>query len=116
RCRAAPLLDLDQPQWLRIAHPRPANRLEAALPLLELEHISKHFGAIHAVNDVSLAVEAGEIVGLMGDNGAGKSVLCRIIAGNYQPSHGTIRIDGKPVVLRSPMDARSHGIDMVQQD
>ena len=59
------------------------------MAVLELTNISKHFGAIQAVNDVSLSLEAGQVVGLMGDNGAGKSTLVKMIAGNFLPSHGT---------------------------
>jgi simple sugar transport system ATP-binding protein len=84
--------------------------------VLELTNISKHFGAIQAVNDVSLSLEAGEVVGLMGDNGAGKSTLVKMIAGNFQPSHGTMRMDGKELVLHKPVDARRHGIEIVHQD
>ncbi len=58
------------------------------MPLLELTNVSKHFGAIHALNDVSLALDPGQVVGLMGDNGAGKSTLVKIIAGNFRPTHG----------------------------
>ena len=61
------------------------------MAVLELSNISKHFGAIQAVNDVSLSLEAGEVVGLMGDNGAGKSTLVKMIAGNFPPSHGTMQ-------------------------
>jgi simple sugar transport system ATP-binding protein len=86
------------------------------MPLIELVNVSKHFGAIHAVTNVSLKIEEGEIIGLMGDNGAGKSVLCRVIAGNYQPSSGTILMDGERVVLRNPLDARMRGIEIVHQD
>lgn len=86
------------------------------MPLVELINVSKNFGAIQAVRDVSLKIEKGEIVGLMGDNGAGKSVLCRLIAGNYRPSSGTILMDDKPVVLHNPLDARSRGIEIVHQD
>lgn len=78
--------------------------------------MSKHFGAITAVDGVSLVVEPGEIIGLMGDNGAGKSVLCKIIAGNYLPSGGRILIEGQPVVFHTPADARARGIDIVHQD
>jgi simple sugar transport system ATP-binding protein len=86
------------------------------LALLELIDISKNFGAIQAVRNVSLKLEPGEIVGLMGDNGAGKSTLVKIIAGNYPPSSGEMRLDGKPLALHSPMDARHHGIEIVYQD
>jgi simple sugar transport system ATP-binding protein len=84
--------------------------------VLELNNISKHFGAIQAVNDVSLSLEAGEVVGLMGDNGAGKSTLVKMIAGNFPPSHGAMRMDGRELVLHKPVEARRHGIEIVHQD
>ena len=86
------------------------------MAVLELTNISKHFGAIQAVNDISIALEAGEVVGLMGDNGAGKSTLVKMIAGNFPPSHGTMRMDGKELVLHKPVEARQHGIEIVHQD
>jgi simple sugar transport system ATP-binding protein len=86
------------------------------MAVLELEGISKHYGAIHALNDVSLKMDAGEVVGLVGDNGAGKSTLVKIIAGNFHPTHGAIRIDSKDTNLHSPADARSKGIEIVYQD
>jgi simple sugar transport system ATP-binding protein len=84
--------------------------------VLELTNISKHFGAIQAVNDVSLSISRGEAVGLMGDNGAGKSTLVKMIAGNFLPSSGTMRIDGREVVLHKPVEARRSGIEIVHQD
>jgi simple sugar transport system ATP-binding protein len=84
--------------------------------ILELTNISKHFGAIQAVNDISLKLEAGEVVGLMGDNGAGKSTLVKMIAGNYRPSHGSIRMEDKELVMHRPVEARQHGIEIVHQD
>lgn len=84
--------------------------------VLELENISKHFGAIQAVNGVSFAIQPGEVVGLMGDNGAGKSTVVKMIAGNFRPSEGTISIDGKEVVMHKPVDARHNGIEIVHQD
>ncbi|WP_250456199.1 ATP-binding cassette domain-containing protein [Caballeronia sp. ATUFL_M2_KS44] len=86
------------------------------MSLLELKEISKHFGAIQALSDVTLSLEPGEVVGLMGDNGAGKSTLVKVIAGNFPPSHGEIRIDGKPVHFSKPVDARAKGIEVVYQD
>ena len=65
------------------------------MPILELQSVSKHFGAIHALNEVDLTLESGEVLGLMGDNGAGKSTLVKVIAGNFPPTHGEIRIDGR---------------------
>ncbi|BAV46326.1 ABC transporter ATP-binding protein [Mesorhizobium sp. 113-1-2] len=86
------------------------------MAVLELTNISKHFGAIQAVNDVSLSIEPGQVVGLMGDNGAGKSTLVKMIAGNFHPSHGVMRMDGKELILNKPAEARQHGIEIVHQD
>ena len=86
------------------------------MPLLELHSISKHFGAIHALNEVSLSLEAGEVVGLMGDNGAGKSTLVKIIAGNFRPTHGDMKMEGKHLSMHRPIEARQHGIEIVHQD
>ncbi len=86
------------------------------MAVLELVNISKHFGAIQAVSDVSLSLERGEVVGLMGDNGAGKSTLVKMMAGNFRPSHGTIRLDGAELVMHRPVEARQHGIEIVYQD
>lgn len=86
------------------------------MAVLELTNISKHFGAIQAVNDVSLSLEAGEVVGLMGDNGAGKSTLVKMIAGNFRPSHGAMRMESKELVMHHPVEARQHGIEIVHQD
>ena len=86
------------------------------MALLELEGVSKHFGAIHALNDVSLAMEPGQVVGLMGDNGAGKSTLVKIIAGNFRPTHGSLRMEGADLVMHRPIEARKHGIEIVHQD
>ena len=86
------------------------------MAVLELTNISKHFGAIHAVNDVSFSIEPGEVVGLMGDNGAGKSTLVKMIAGNFRPTEGAMKMDGAELVLHKPVDARHHGIEIVHQD
>jgi simple sugar transport system ATP-binding protein len=84
--------------------------------VLELTNISKHFGAIQALNDVSFSLEAGQVTGLMGDNGAGKSTLVKIIAGNFPASHGTIHLNGKTVSFHRPVEARENGIEIVYQD
>ncbi len=84
--------------------------------VLELINVSKHFGAIQAVNDVSFSLEPGEVVGLMGDNGAGKSTLVKMIAGNFRPSEGKLKMDGAEIVLHRPVEARRHGIEIVHQD
>ena len=84
--------------------------------VLELEGISKDFGAIRALHEINLAIDAGDVVGLMGDNGAGKSTLVKIIAGNFHPTHGIIRFDGTEHRFDRPLDARSVGIEVVYQD
>jgi len=83
---------------------------------LELKDVSKHFGAIHAVNNVTFSLEPGEVVGLMGDNGAGKSTLAKLISGNFPPTHGQIYVDGESVHFHRPVDARRKGIEIVHQD
>ncbi len=85
-------------------------------PVLELRGIGKEFGAIRALSDVDLSIAPGEVVGLMGDNGAGKSTLVKIIAGNFHPTHGTIRLDGTEHRFDRPLDARAAGIEVVYQD
>jgi simple sugar transport system ATP-binding protein len=86
------------------------------MALLELTRVSKHFGAIQALIEMSLTLQAGEVVGLMGDNGAGKSTLVKIIAGNYPPSEGAMTLQGQKVVFHKPADARQAGIEIVYQD
>ena len=86
------------------------------MAVLQLNKISKHFGAITALTDVDLALEPGEVLGLMGDNGAGKSTLVKIIAGNFPPSAGEIDLDGQPVHFHKPVEAREKGIEIVYQD
>lgn len=84
-------------------------------PRLRLAGISKHFGAVHANNDIALEVAAGEIHCLLGENGAGKSTLMNILYGLVRPDAGEIFLDGKPVTIRSPHQAIELGIGMVHQ-
>ena len=86
------------------------------MSVLQLIDVSKNFGAIQALNEVSLTLEEGQVVGLMGDNGAGKSTLVKIIAGNFRPSHGSLRINGQDVQFHRPIEARQHGVEIVYQD
>ncbi|WP_425100423.1 ATP-binding cassette domain-containing protein [Tropicibacter sp. S64] len=83
---------------------------------LKLTGISRHFGAIRALDDISLEIRPGEVMGLMGDNGAGKSTLVKIIAGNFRPTSGEIRLDDQVVDFGKPLDARRVGIEVVYQD
>ena len=86
------------------------------MTILKLENISKSFGAINALNDVSLSINPGEVLGLMGDNGAGKSTLIKIIAGNFKPTSGKLIFNEQAVEFAKPMDARNKGIEVVYQD
>lgn len=82
---------------------------------IELKHITKTFGNIIANKDVNLTVNRGEILSILGENGSGKTTLMNMISGIYFPDHGSIYIDGKEVVIRSPKDAFRHGIGMIHQ-
>jgi ribose transport system ATP-binding protein len=87
-----------------------------AAPTLELVGISKSFGGVHALRNVDFTLRAGQIHGLVGENGAGKSTMMKIIAGVYPDFEGTIRLDGKEVRFRSSRDALNAGIGMVHQE
>jgi simple sugar transport system ATP-binding protein len=87
-----------------------------AVSLIRLENITKHFGAVHALDGVSLEIAPGEVVGLMGDNGAGKSTLVKIMSGNYRPTAGAYFINDRPVAFANPAEARAEGIEVVYQD
>ena len=83
--------------------------------IVEMRHITKRFPGIVANDDVSISVRRGEVYALLGENGAGKSTLMSMLFGMYEPDHGTILIDGKPVVFHSSNDAAAHSIGMVHQ-
>ena len=93
----------------------PGNGREAD-EAIRVEHISKRFGAVRALEDVSVHLQRGEVLGLIGDNGAGKSTLVKIISGFQKPDNGTIFVNGEEVSIRSVAHARSLGIDTVYQD
>ena len=84
-------------------------------PLVELKNISLSFGGVRAVDNVSLDLYPGEVVGLLGHNGAGKSTLIKILAGAYQMDEGEIWIEGNKVNIQSPRDARRHNIETIYQ-
>ena len=85
-------------------------------PLLEVRAASKSYGAVQALRDVDLRVERGEVLALLGDNGAGKSTLIKAIGGVHQLDRGELVLDGVPIALRSPADARAAGIETLHQD
>lgn len=96
----------------RVVEPAAAS----AQPALRVRGVSKRFGAVTALEDVSLDLRAGEAVGLVGDNGAGKSTLLKIMSGVHPPDEGSIEVDGRAVSFASPAAAREAGIEAVYQD
>ena len=84
--------------------------------MLAVEHVSKGFAGVQALDDVSVEIGVNEVVGLVGENGAGKSTLMRILAGVYSPDRGSLKLDGAPVSLRSPREANLNGIGIVFQE
>ena len=92
-----------------------AGARQAAEPALAAFRISKTFGALQALSEVSIELRYGRVTALLGDNGAGKSTLVKCIAGMYQPDSGTITIDGRAVRIATPDTARALGIETVHQ-
>ncbi|WP_293722576.1 ATP-binding cassette domain-containing protein [Stappia sp.] len=86
-----------------------------ATPLVEMKDICISFGGVHAVDHVSVDLNPGEVVGLLGHNGAGKSTLIKILSGAYRSDSGQILIDGKPATINSPRDARNYNIETIYQ-
>src|SRR5215218_8646369 len=86
------------------------------IPVLRVEHISKSFGGVHALQDVQLEIFAGEVHAILGENGAGKSTLIKILTGVHQPDSGTLYLDGQPIHLDSTRAAQAHGIAGIYQE
>ena len=84
-------------------------------PLLQMTDVCKSFATTDVLTDISLEVRPGEVLCLLGDNGAGKSTLIKILSGFHQCTSGTMRINGEPIVFRSPRDASDRGIATVHQ-
>jgi len=87
----------------------------ANVPLCEMRDIKVAFGGLHAVDGVSIDLYAGEVVALVGGNGAGKSTLVHTLSGAHPADSGVISINGQPVVINNPRDARAHGIEVIYQ-
>lgn len=85
-------------------------------PLLQAVNLTKRFGGLTAVDQVSLDIHPGEVIGLLGDNGAGKSTFIKMISGVYQPDDGEIHFAGQKVNFSGPRDARNSGIETIYQD
>lgn len=86
-----------------------------AKTILRLKNINKSFGPIDVLHDINLDVKAGEVLCLLGDNGAGKSTVIRLLSGVHKPSSGAIEMDGAPVTFNNPREASDHGIATVHQ-
>jgi D-xylose transport system ATP-binding protein len=84
-------------------------------PIVEMRNIRVSFGGVHAVDDVSIDLRPGEVVGLVGGNGAGKSTLMKVLSGAQRPDSGEIRINGEPVAIMNPRDAKKYGIETIYQ-
>lgn len=84
-------------------------------PLVEMKNMRISFGGIHAVDDVSIDLHPGEVVGLLGHNGAGKTTLIKMLSGAYAADSGEIWIDGKKATIRNPRDARAYSIETIYQ-
>ncbi len=85
------------------------------IPLLEARNVSKAFGGVHAVENVSVSLMPGEVVALLGHNGAGKSTFIKMLSGVFPTDSGEILIDGKKVEIHSPHDAQELGIETIHQ-
>ena len=88
---------------------------ESRTPLVELRDIRVSFGGLHAVDGVNLTLYPGEVVALVGGNGAGKSTLMHTLAGAHPADSGQILVNGEPVTIHNPRDARTHGIEVIYQ-
>ena len=89
--------------------------LDKKQPLVEMDDISISFGGVHAVENATIDLYAGEVVGLLGHNGAGKSTLIKVLSGAYKRDSGSIRIDGEPATINNPRDAKAYGIETIYQ-
>lgn len=85
-------------------------------PYVQAKHISKRFGALTALNDINIDIYAGEVLALLGDNGAGKSTFTKVLAGAYPASSGELLVDGKSAVFSSPKEAADCGIATIFQE
>lgn len=89
---------------------------ETDCPVIRMRGITKQFGGVIALNNVDLTARAGEVLAIVGDNGAGKSTLIKILTGVYQPTKGSIELDGKPFSMANHSDAIAAGVDAVYQN
>lgn len=94
----------------------PSHATESVNPVLSMDQVVKEFPGVRALSSVSLHLFAGEVTALVGENGAGKSTVVKLLTGIYQPDAGVIELDGKAVSLPTPIDAARHGITAIHQE
>ena len=96
--------------------PPPASESDSETPMLEIRNVTKTFGSVISLSDISTTVRAGKVTCVLGDNGAGKSTFIKILSGVHQPSRGELFMDGKQVLFHEPREALDVGIATVYQD
>ena len=84
--------------------------------MITIDHVTKSFPGVTALDDVAFSIQSGSVHGLVGENGAGKSTLIKILSGIYQPEKGSVVIDGQPTAIASVHDAQSKGIATIFQE
>ena len=94
---------------------QPATSDPGSPPLVEMHQIRVSFGGVHAVDGVSIDLNPGEVVGLVGGNGAGKSTLMKVLSGAQLADSGEIRIEGRPAPITNPREAKEFGIETIYQ-
>jgi simple sugar transport system ATP-binding protein len=99
-----------------VEQPPSAGDAGSDAPMLEVRNVTKTFGSVISLSDISTVVRAGEVTCVLGDNGAGKSTFIKVLSGVHQPTNGELLMDGKPVVFHEPRDALDVGIATVFQD
>jgi simple sugar transport system permease protein len=112
---ARPAIEADRlDPTIRAGELRPA--AGAAKPILALRDVTMSFQSVTALRNITIEAHVGKVLALLGDNGAGKSTLIKVLSGVYQPTSGSVEVDGHPVTLRSAHDARAAGVSTVFQD
>src|SRR3954464_11429747 len=96
--------------------PDPDETMNETRPAVEATDVNRSFGGVEALRDAAFSADFGEVHALVGENGAGKSTMIKILSGVLAPDAGTLRIKGERVALASPLDARRHGVGTVFQE
>src|SRR6266567_4198182 len=92
------------------------HRMSDKTPVVQVQHVSKSFGGVHALQNVHFEIFPGEVHALLGENGAGKSTLIKIMTGVYQPDAGELFLDGQPIHFANTRAAQEHGVAAIYQE